>query len=83
MSGKEKGLLEKYCVRFGKLAVEMGFISRNQLFWAMELQIKDDLSNKSHKVIGQILFEQGWMTPQQIDQVLNRLFESRKAEGEE
>lgn len=80
---QEKGLLGKYCIRFGKLSVEMGFISQNQLFWAMQLQIEEDLSNKPHKVIGQILFEQGWMTPQQIDQVMNRLFESRTEEGDE
>lgn len=82
MPEKEKRLLGKYCVRFGKLAVEMGYISQNQLFWAMQLQIEEDLSNKPHKVIGQILFEQGWMTPQQIDRVMNRLFESKEADEE-
>lgn len=77
---EERGFLERYCIRFGKLAVEMGYINLDQLCWAMEYQIKEDLSNKPHKVIGQILFEQGWMTPQQIDEVLKRLFERKKTE---
>jgi len=77
-----KGFLEEYCVRFGTLAVGMGFITEGQLYRAMELQIREDLNHRPHKVIGQVLFEQDLMTPQQIDQVLNRLFESQRAEEE-
>lgn len=80
MPAKGKGFLEEYCIRFGRLAVEMGFVSEKQLCWAMELQVREDLRNQPHRVIGQILFEQGWMTPRQIDQVLKRLFESQRAE---
>lgn len=75
----KKRFVERYCVRFGKLAVEMGFITQDQLRQARKIQIKEDLSNKYYKLIGQILFELNWMTPKQIDQVLNRLFENKKA----
>ena len=68
-----------YCIRFGKLAVDMGFITEKQLYDAMETQIREDLQNKPHRVIGQILFEQGIMMPSQIDQVLNRLFRQGKS----
>ena len=78
MPEEEKGFLGEYCIRFGKLAVDMGFITPDQLCRAMEIQIKEDTGNRPHKIIGQILFEQGWMTPPQIDRVLNRLFEGRR-----
>lgn len=74
---------EKYCAHFGELAVEMGFITQDQLGQAMEIQIKENLNSKPRKLIGQILFEQDWMTPQQIDRVLNRLFENKGAKGRE
>ncbi|MFQ5964598.1 MAG: hypothetical protein ACE5KZ_09965 [Candidatus Scalinduaceae bacterium] len=69
-----KKLSEKYCPRFGKIAVDMGFITVKQLKDALAEQADDNLSNKSHRLIGSILFEKGWITQKQIDIVLNELF---------
>ncbi|RJQ23170.1 MAG: hypothetical protein C4560_01150 [Nitrospiraceae bacterium] len=74
----DKELSERYCPRFATLAVEKGFITAEQAKKALEEQMDDDLSNKPHRLIGRILLEKSWMTPRQIDMVLNELFKKAK-----
>jgi len=76
----EKEISEKYCVRFGTIAVEMKLVTPEQLKEALSEQIEDDLSNRSHRVIGRIFFEKGLLTPKQIEAVLNRLFKEAKSD---
>ncbi len=72
-----KEVSEKYCPRFGKIAVDMGFITLNQLKEALVAQVDDNISNKPHRLIGNILFVNGWMAHEQIDIVMNELFKER------
>jgi len=67
----------KYCARFASIAVEKGFITAEQAKVALAEQLDDDLAHKKHRLVGHILFEKVWITPRQIDLVLNELF--RKA----
>jgi hypothetical protein len=64
----------KYCSRFGKIAVERGFLVAAQLQQALREQVDDDLAERPHRVIGAICFDHGWMSPAQIDAVLNIMF---------
>lgn len=57
------------------MAVKKGFITAEQAKAALAEQIDDDLSNRAHRVVGSILFEKGWMTPEQINTVLDELFQ--------
>ncbi len=66
-------LAEHYCLRFGKIAVDMGFITEKQLREAIDEQIEDHLSNKSHRLIGYIFLENGWVTNEQINIIENEL----------
>ncbi len=66
-----------YCSRFGTIAVELKFIDIAQLKQALDEQVEDDLSGRPHRVIGAICFSHGWMTPEQIDTVLNHMFKVR------
>jgi hypothetical protein len=66
--------LSEYCHRFGKIAVDLGLISVDQLRDAMTEQISDDLANKPHRILGNILFDKGRMTYQQIEVVMHELF---------
>ncbi len=52
--------------RFGKIAVDMEFITAEQLKEAITEQVEDDLADKPHRLIGIILFEHGWITKEQI-----------------
>ncbi len=70
----DKELSKKYCPRFAQLAVEMNFVSPDQVKEALAEQLDDNLSSKPHRLIGRILLEKGWMKPEQIESVLNELF---------
>jgi hypothetical protein len=59
--------------RFGILAVQMGFITGDQLKEALVEQVDDDLLNRKYRVLGTILYDKGWMTMRQVETVLDRL----------
>ncbi|MBI4843339.1 MAG: hypothetical protein HY809_03315 [Nitrospirae bacterium] len=79
----DKELSKKYCPRFGMIAVSKGFTTPEQLKKAIAIQIEDDLSGKKHRLIGRIFFEEGWMTPAQIETVLNELFSKERERSKE
>ena len=60
-----------YCRRFGQVAVERGFITPERLKEALGEQVDDDLANRRHRLLGEILFERNWMTVDQIESVLD------------
>ncbi len=70
----ERGITKQLCPRFGKTAVDMGFITPEQLKLALSEQVDDDLCGNRHRVIGSIFFDRGWMTYQEIEEVLKELF---------
>jgi len=59
--------------RFGVLAVELGFITPNQLVDALKTQVMDDIEQRKRKLIGTILLEKGIMAQSQIDEVVAKL----------
>ena len=56
--------------RFGTIAVEKGYITIDQLMDALEVQVRDNLSGKQHRLIGKILYDLGFLTIDQIERVL-------------
>jgi hypothetical protein len=74
----DRELSEKYCVRFAELAVKKGYVNSEQAKEAMSEQVDDDLNNRPHRLIGRILMDRGWMSPQHIEAVLNELFQAGK-----
>ncbi len=71
----EIGFIEKLTAttRFGKIAVDMGFVTAEQLKEAITEQVEEDLAGKPHRPIGKILLENGWMTEEQNDIVVKEL----------
>ncbi|MEE8430722.1 MAG: hypothetical protein V3S16_05690 [Candidatus Desulfatibia sp.] len=67
--------VEKLDKRFGVTAVEKGFITSEQLFEAMKIQIDEDLEPIGHRLLGEILLDQGHITTEQIDEVLESMEE--------
>ncbi len=77
----ENDFIEKHTAtfyRFGKIAVDMGFITAEQLKKAITEQVEDDLADKPHRYMGEILLENGWITKEQMDIVLKELLELLK-----
>jgi hypothetical protein len=65
---------KKYRPRSGQVAVKLGFITGEQLKEALNEQIDDDLANRPHRFLGEILLDRGWVTLEQIDIILDELF---------
>ncbi len=68
----------RYCPRFGQIAVEMGYITKEQLKEGLAEQVDEDISHKPHKLLGEIFFEKGWTTNKQILEVLTKLSKVEK-----
>jgi hypothetical protein len=73
-----KYITGEYFPRSGKIAVDLGFVSRQQIKDALTEQIDDDLSSRPHRFLGQILLDKGWITEEQVDTVLDALLKARK-----
>ena len=57
-------------IKFGQIAVRMGFIDEGILARALETQKKNTAQTGSSKLMGQILFEWGKLTRDQVGQIL-------------
>ncbi len=77
-SNIDKELSKKYCPRFAQLAVELNFVTPEQVKEALAEQLDDNLTSRPHRLIGRILLEKGWMKPEQIELVLNELFQKER-----
>ena len=69
MTDKNKG------IRFGMVAVDKGFVNTEDVIKALEVQYKENVFSEKHRLIGEILKDQGLMTTEQIEEVLQILDE--------
>jgi hypothetical protein len=65
-----EGKLDK---RFGAVAIDKGFITLENLVEAMKIQILENLQGPDHRLIGQILWEEGYIKTEQINEVLESM----------
>jgi len=65
-----EGKLDK---RFGTVAIDKGFITLENLIEAMKIQILENLQGIEHRLIGQILWEEGYIKTEQINEVLKSM----------
>ena len=63
-------VVEKLDKRFGIVAIENRFIDTEQLLKAMEIQVCEGVEGAPHRLIGEILLDKGYITVDQIEQVL-------------
>ena len=70
--------IQENLYRFGQIAKMKGFITNKQYIKAQNIQIKEKLENEQPRPIGEILFELGYLTQQQIEEVLNEINGARK-----
>ena len=65
-----------HCQRFGAIAVRKGFVSLEEVKSAISEQIDDDINGREHRLLGTILYDNGFITEYQIDIVLQELKKS-------
>ncbi len=71
-----------YDIQFGQITVKLKFITEEQLKDALYEQIKDDISHRPHRFLGEILVAKGWMTYEQVEIALDKQQEDRKKNEE-
>jgi len=59
--------------RFGNIAVQKGFITSEQLIEAITVQVSENVEKDQHRLIGTILREMGYVSIDQIDEVLKEM----------
>jgi hypothetical protein len=59
--------------RFGTIAVEKGFITVDQLTEALNIQAREDVAGKKHRLIGRILVDLRLMTNSQVNEILETM----------
>jgi hypothetical protein len=64
--------------RFGTLAIEMGFVTIEQVLGVIFEQVMDDHYRKRHTKIGRIMIDKGLMSKEQVEAVLEKLAELNK-----
>ena len=69
---------KSYGKRFSTVAIEKGFIIKEQFVEAMGVQIENDLEGTGHRFIGSVLYGMGYMTIQQINEVLETMTKERE-----
>jgi hypothetical protein len=62
-----------HCQRFGAIAVRKGFVSLDEVKSAISEQIDDNVNGREHRLMGTILFDNGFITEYQVDVVLQEL----------
>jgi len=60
--------------RFGLIALEKGYITVEELIDALKIQVQEDIDHGAHRLIGEILMDQGNMFAAQVEEVLKSLF---------
>ena len=59
---------------FGEIALEKKFVTSEQLYSALTQQARIKVETGEEKLLGQILLEQGHMTADQINEILDILY---------
>lgn len=67
--------IEYYEKRFGIIAVEKGYITPDDLIKALAVQVREDVANGTHRLVGEILLGMDVMTVDQIEEVVTAAFQ--------
>lgn len=62
-----------YEKRFGLIAVEKGFISQEELIHGLTVQVREDIENGAHRLIGELFFDLNIMNENEIEEVVKEI----------
>ena len=66
--------------RFGYLAVQHGYVTKEQIIEAMAIQTRENVEKQIYRTIGDILLDLGYIDTSQIQVLLESKFEKRFGE---
>lgn len=59
--------------RFGSIAVYRKYVTLDQVQRALAEQIEDDVMDKPHRRLGEILRDKNWLTEEQMKSILDEM----------
>ena len=65
--------MDKHKIRFGMIAINKGYITKDQLIRALTIQAKENMEDEKHRLLGQIMLSEGFLSAEQIDDILETL----------
>ena len=60
-------------LRFGIAAVQKGYVTKDDIFNALDIQLNEDFSIGKHRLIGRILLDEGLLNDVQVLDILKVL----------
>jgi hypothetical protein len=70
-------MMKKIRQRFATLSMKRGYITEGHVIEALKIQVNENIEKKTHRPIGQILLELGYMNKQQLNDVMDMFIEPR------
>ena len=58
---------------FGDVAIDLGFCTPQHVYEALNMQWEEDNRGERHRLIGEILFQRGFLTREQVEAIVTRL----------
>lgn len=71
----ETPLEQRQKVFFGDVAVRKGFVTPTQLFRCLQRQRDEDAAGMAHRLIGEIMLDQGYITRAELEAVIAAMVE--------
>jgi len=59
--------------RFGSIAVYRKYVTLGQVQRALAKQIEDNVNGRRHRLLGDILLENNWITDEQVKSILSEI----------
>jgi len=67
-------------LRFGDVAVAMGFLSRERVDRALAIQAAEEAAGRPHRLLGEVLRAKGWLGYAECCAVVDHLVELARAQ---
>jgi hypothetical protein len=65
--------MDKGKIRFGMIAINEGYITQDQLIQALTIQARENIEEGKHRLLGQIMLSEGFLSEEQVDKILELL----------
>ena len=69
----EKNHPDPELYRFGSIAVYRKYVTLEQVQLALAKQIEDNVNGGKHRLLGDILLENNWITEEQVKSILSEI----------
>jgi len=69
----ETPLEQRQKVFFGDVAVRKGYVTPLRLFQCLQLQRDEDASGFAHRLLGEIMLDNGYLTPAELEEVISTM----------